>query len=70
WSTDHPAAALADTGCRLEKLVLAHPDAPGTLHALQAAGLGNDEPLQARREGPPGLEAHVRTPRGIVQFHG
>ena len=70
WETERPTAALPDAGCRLEKLVLAHPDAPAGLAALRAAGLDPDEPVEARREGPHGLQAQVRTPRGIVVIHG
>ena len=38
--------------------------------SLRAAGLDPDEPVEARREGPHGLQAQVRTPRGIVVIHG
>ena len=70
WETDHPTLVLPDAGCRLEKLLLTHPDAPAGLAALRSAGLHPDEPVEARREGPAGLQAQVRTPRGIVVIHG
>lgn len=70
WETERPTAALPDAGCRLEKLSLSHPDAPASLAALRAAGLDPDDPVEARREGPFGLQAQVRTPRGIVVIHG
>ena len=70
WEADHPTGALPDAGCRLERLLLTHPDAPASLAALRAAGLHPDEPVEARREGTPGLQAQVRTPRGIVLIRG
>jgi hypothetical protein len=65
WSTRHPADVLADTRCRLERLVLRHPDAPGMLNALRLAGLDAGDPIEARPDGA-GLEAHISTPRGTV----
>jgi len=70
WLTDHPTLALPDPGCRLEKLLLTHRDAPATLGALRAAGLDPEEPIEAVREGQEGLAARIRTPRGIVEIHG
>ena len=70
WLTDHPTVALPDPGCRLEKLLLTHRDAPVTLGALRAGGLDPEEPIEARRDGPEGLEARIRTPRGIVEIRG
>jgi len=70
WLTDHPTAALSDPGCRLEKLLLRHPEALATVNALRAAGLEPEEPIEARREGPEGIEARIRTPRGIVEIRG
>jgi hypothetical protein len=70
WDTDHPSAALPDAGCRLEKLVLQHPQAGATLATLRAAGLEPHEPVEAREEGPDGLVAHLRTPRGMVEIRG
>ena len=68
WESEHPAAALPDAGCRLEALVLRHGDAPAALAALRAAGLPAGEPVEARRDGDEGLEARIRTPRGIVEI--
>jgi len=70
WQSAHPAEALPDRGCRLEKLLLHHPDAPASLGALRAVGLDAAEPVQALRDGPEGLCALVRTPRGIAEIHG
>lgn len=67
WQGRHPAEALAESGCRLELLLLRHAEAGHTLHALQAAGLPVEEPIEARHEGE-GLEARIRTPRGIVEL--
>src|SRR5690349_21733313 len=65
WSGAHPSDALLESGCRLEKLVLRHPEARSTLESLRRAGLDASEPIEADPEGR-GLELHVRTPRGIV----
>lgn len=67
WDGGHPAAALAESGCRLERLVLRHPEAAHALRLLREAGLGAEEPVEASPEGL-GLEARVRTPRGIVEL--
>lgn len=69
WFTRHPADTLADRGCRLESLVLRHPRADAILTALRAAGLSADDPVAADTgvaEGESGLEARLRTPRGLV----
>jgi hypothetical protein len=70
WETEPASAALPDAGCRLEKLLLTHVEAPAIVAALRAAGLPKDEPIEARRDGPPGLQAQVRTPSGIVVIRG
>ena len=67
WEGAHPCDAAPETGCRLERLVLRHPEAARTLDALRAAGLAEDEPVEARGEGA-GLEARIRAPRGIVEL--
>jgi hypothetical protein len=67
WDGRHPADVLADSGCRLEMLVLRHPEAPATLQSLRLAGLAAQEPVQAHHVGR-GLEARIRTPRGIVEL--
>ncbi len=63
WATPRtPAAlALADTGCDLLGLVLAHPQ-PGRLRAMLATlGLADDVEVV---HGAPGLSARVSTPHG------
>ena len=68
WETQPPAAALPDAGCRIEKVLLHHPQAEATLAALRAAGLGPDEPVEARNQAPAGVVARIRTPRGIAEI--
>jgi Glyoxalase-like domain len=63
----HPSQYLPDVGCRLESLVLCHPGAPSTLHALLAAGLAPGEPVAAEMSSG-GLDARIRTPKGIVEL--
>lgn len=70
WETEHPTDTLPDAGCRLEKLLLMHPGAPGMIASLQAAGLEADEPVEARDGTPHGLTARIRTPRGVVVIGG
>ncbi|HYC37811.1 MAG TPA: VOC family protein [Usitatibacter sp.] len=65
WSGKRPAQALPESGCRLESLVLRHPQAPPVLAALRAAGLPESDPVEAFPAGR-GLQARIRTPRGIV----
>ena len=67
WLTHHPAEVLADSGCRLENLVLRHPQAAATLRALRAAGLDALDSIEAHGGGP-AIEARIRTPRGIVEL--
>jgi len=67
WQSHHPADVLPDAGCRLERLVLRHPRAEATLHALRLAGLAPEDPIEAG-QGPVGLEAQIRTPRGVVEI--
>jgi hypothetical protein len=67
WFSRHPAEVLPDSGCRLESLLLSHPDAPAVLHALRFAGLSADDPVQAHHEGR-GLAARIRTPKGVVDL--
>jgi len=61
----HPAAALPDSGCRIDGLELRHPLAPGFLDALKAMGLDAGEPLAAI-QADPGLRARLSTPGGPV----
>jgi Glyoxalase-like domain len=67
WFTQHPSQVLPDAGCRLEALVLRHPEATAIVHRLRYAGLSSEDPVQAHHEGA-GLEARIRTPRGTVEI--
>jgi catechol 2,3-dioxygenase-like lactoylglutathione lyase family enzyme len=67
WFAQHPSDVLADSGCRLESLVLHHPDASAILHRLRYAGLSIEDPVQPSQEGA-GLEVRIRTPRGVVEI--
>ena len=58
--TPHPGAA-APGGCTLEDLRLFAPDAARVQHILERLGI-----RAAVRNGPPAIEAVIRTPRGIV----
>jgi hypothetical protein len=63
WRGDlHPAARLPDAGCRLRRLVIAHPEA----EALRAALAGRlDDPRLVIETGPETmLRAEIDTPRG------
>jgi hypothetical protein len=51
WATRHPADTLPDSGCRLAKLSLCHPDAPAILEKLHGAGLAGSEPIEADNRG-------------------
>lgn len=67
WFTPHPSTLLPDVGCRLESLVLHHPEATAILHKLHYAGLSAEDPVRAHHEGR-GLEARINTPRGTVDI--
>jgi hypothetical protein len=67
WEGGHPSERLAESGCRLEQLILRHPQARETLAALHRAGLPPTEPVEAQPTGR-GLQARIRTPRGIVEL--
>ncbi len=56
----HPADRLTDRGCRLERLMLRHPEAA----ALSAALAALDDPRLSVEAGPPGLTARIATPGG------
>jgi hypothetical protein len=70
WETEHPTVALTDSGCRLEKLLLQHPAAAGTLAALHGAGLPASEPVETGNSASTGLVARLRTPAGIAEIRG
>jgi glyoxalase-like protein len=63
----HPSERLPDVGCRLEALVLRHPEAPAILRSLIAAGLDSVEPVTVEAISG-GLDARIRTPKGIVEL--
>lgn len=65
WATRHPADVLADSGCRLERLVLRGPQGEAALRRLRAAGLSPAEPIEAAGDAA-GLEACIHTPRGEI----
>jgi hypothetical protein len=67
WEGGHPCDRLPESGCRLEQLLLMHPQAKHTLASLHRAGLPEEEPVQATDAGL-GLRARIRTPRGIVEL--
>jgi Glyoxalase-like domain len=66
WEQGSPAAALPDSGCRLESLVIAHPSASSFGEALRAMGLPADAPLAVDDVPGASLVAHIRTPGGVV----
>jgi hypothetical protein len=65
WETGaHPAARLPDRGVRLQSLTVRHP-AP---EALRRACAGLADPRVSLAQGPAGLHARLRTPRGEVEL--
>lgn len=61
WQGDlHPSDRLPDSGCRLQRLTVSHPEAPALSAALDLA-----DPRLAFAEGPPGLSAEIATPAGL-----
>jgi hypothetical protein len=63
WHSDHPAAALPDSGCELLGLDLAHPAAASIVPLFRALKLMGPVDLKA---GPRALNARLRTPRGEI----
>lgn len=61
----HPAAALAEAGCRIDSLELGHPKAAELVAALKTMGLDPGEPVTAAA-GKSGIHAKIRTPAGIA----
>ncbi len=68
WEGRGPAASLPDSGCRLESLGIAHPDATSLARALRSMGLPADAPLAVDETSDAGtrLAARIQTPRGLV----
>ena len=67
WLGRRPAESLAPSGCRLDSLVLGHPQAPELLARLRHANLSEHDPIQARVGGLP-LQAQISTPRGAARL--
>ena len=67
WFGQHPCDVLPDAGCRLQSLVLHHPEAASILHRLRYAGLSPDDPVQPSGDGA-GLEVRIHTPRGAFDI--
>lgn len=57
----HPADRIAPSGARLERLIVAHPEAA----ALRAALNGLEDARVIIEPGPPALRAEIATPHGI-----
>jgi hypothetical protein len=62
----HPAAALPDSGCRLETLTVRGPGAKEHLGRLRQLGLAEDAPVRMLESGATGLSAVLRSQRGVV----
>ncbi|KIC12988.1 polyphosphate kinase [Leisingera sp. ANG-M1] len=61
WQGDPPAARLPQSGCRLSRLVVSHPEARSLQAALDRI---IDDPRIAVEPGAPGLMAEFETPHG------
>ncbi|HMB14182.1 MAG TPA: VOC family protein [Roseovarius sp.] len=57
----HPSARLAVSGARLERLIVAHPEA----QALRAELSDLSDPRVVFEPGAPGLRAEIATPHGV-----
>lgn len=67
WQGDrHPAAALPDSGCRLDRLTVRSPGAGDLQAELRALGLPGTAPVRFVEGGSTGLSAVLRSPRGMV----
>jgi hypothetical protein len=62
WGPVHPAQSMPDSGLRLQRLSLQHPEAPTLDAALAAIGLVGVKPVP----GPARLSAELQTPRGPI----
>ncbi|MGR3505425.1 MAG: VOC family protein [Paracoccaceae bacterium] len=63
WQGAHPAARLASSGCRLHRLVVAHPEAQALRGALAKAGA---DMLVVIAQGESiALRAEIETPHGL-----
>lgn len=59
WQSDHPAGCLPDTGCRLVRLEIAHPEAEALRGALPVS-----DPRIVVVPGAKALRATITTPHG------
>lgn len=65
WQSEpHPAAALPELGCRLERLALEHPQAQRIGESLEAIGL-RDHRIALRDAPAARLSAAIATPHGV-----
>jgi hypothetical protein len=64
WQDRHPAAALPESGCALERLEGFHPRAGKVRAMLEAVGFHGEFSVAANEA--PRLVAHVRTPQGTA----
>ncbi len=65
-SATHPAAMLTDLGCTLVALELQHPEPVRVQAVLDRLGVAEPAVALSLRHAPvPGLQAQVRTPRGL-----
>lgn len=63
WTTPvHPSATLAQSGCKLRRLLVSHPQADALAELLQSVLADSRVVLEA---GAPGLLAEIETPRGV-----
>lgn len=60
---EHPALKLAETGCRLQRLEIGHPDPPLIERQLNAIGFSGPVVVIAGEH--PVLRAHIDTPAGL-----
>lgn len=62
----HPAAALPESGCRLDRLTVRCPGAAGRLARLRALGLVEQAPVRFVDNDAIALSAVLRSPRGVI----
>ena len=67
WEGDrHPATALPDEGCALERLTVRAPGGEGLLATLRRLGLADSAPVDVVESDAVGASAILRSPRGMV----
>ena len=62
----HPAGALPDSGCRLQRLTIRAPEADAIEGRLRCLGLEENAPVRFVAGEASGLSAELRSPRGMV----